>query len=450
MQRLSRFFQIRRNRRSRLSTRNSEFSKVQPGPKAPHVLIIVQNLPVPLDRRVWLECTTLVSSGYDVSVICPKGPGDPSYQEIEGIRTFKYAPPPQATGLITYAFEFAYCWIRTAWLTLRAGRGKRFDAIQACNPPDTFWLLARFYKRSGVKFIFDQHDLCPEIYASRGKDGPDPRVHKALLWLERQTYQTADHVIATNKSYREMALTRGGCSPGNITIVRSGPDVLQMKRSETEPELRRGARYLCTYLGIMGYQDRVDVVIRAADYLINREGRTDIHFALLGFGDTLEANKRLAESYGLSPYVTFTGRADLTTITRYLSTTDVGLAPDPKTAFNDKSTHNKVLEYMAFEVPVVSFDLTESMYSAAEAGRFVQGAGNVDDGEIASFADAIVELLDDAPRRALMGVIGRQRIESELGWHVSEANYLAVYDQLLRPHIVADTTANHSFATAAR
>src|SRR4051794_12397096 len=161
--------------------------------RRPHVLIIVQNLPVPLDRRVWQECRTLVAAGYNVSVICPKGPGDPGHQVLEGVSIHKYRPAPAASGLMGYAVEFGYSWLRTAWLAAKVRRRNHIDVIQACNPPDTYWALARFFKPFGVKFVYDQHDLNPEVYQSRFEEPSKPLL-KALLALEKATYKTADHV----------------------------------------------------------------------------------------------------------------------------------------------------------------------------------------------------------------------------------------------------------------
>lgn len=390
------------------------------------ILIVVQNLPVPLDRRVWLECQALTSAGYGVSVICPKGPGDPSFEVLDGVRIHKYTPPPAAKGLFAYLYEFVYCWLWTAHLALREYRRVGFDVLQACNPPDTYFALAALFRPAGVKFVFDHHDLCPEIYAAKfGRTGG--LVHRTLLWLERSTFQLADHVISTNESYRQIALTRGGRTPETVSVVRSGPDLRRLVRRPPAPELKEGADFLCTYVGIMGRQDGVDRLIDAARVVVHEMGRTDVHFSLLGFGDCLEDLRQQVARDGLQDYVTFTGRAGDETLCRYLSTADLGLSPDPRSAFNDLSTMNKTIEYMAFGLPVVAFDLKETRVSASKAATYVA------DGDVRGFAKSIVELLDDPQRRAEMGRIGRERVVRELAWEHQAPRYLSLYDELLHP-----------------
>lgn len=392
-------------------------------PLTPHVVILVQNLPVPLDRRVWLECRALTDAGYRVSVICPKGEGDPDFEVLDRVAIYKYDPAPQAKGLIGFGREFAHCLFHTRRLLRRIAAAERIDAIQACNPPDTFFTVAARYKRRGTRFVFDQHDLCPEVYAARFPH-PSRLVLRVLLGLERATYRLADQVIATNDSFRRVAMTRGHRAPGDVTVVRSGPRATLMRRAEPEPELRQGRRYLCCYLGIMGPQDGVELAVRAAGELVHRRGRRDISFALLGFGDCYDDLVALSRELGVEEYVTFTGRADDAMISRYLSTADLGLSPDPRNPMNDLCTMNKTLEYMAFALPVVSFDLHETRISAGQAALYAKP------NEVSAFADAIEALLGDERRRRAMGEIGRHRIESELSWENSARAYVGVYDRL--------------------
>ena len=389
------------------------------------VLVIVQNLPVPLDRRVWLESQALVAAGYGVSVICPAGPGDAAYEELDGVRIHRYAPPRQARGLPGFVWEFAYCWVRTALLSLRVLRRDGFDAIQACNPPDTYWLLARLYRLAGKSFVFDHHDLCPEVYDARFGTAGRPLVRRALVALERASVRSADHLVSTNESYRRVATSRAGIALERTTVVRSGPDTRRLYPQAPEPELKAGRAHLCVYLGVMGPQDGVDLIVRAADVLVNQMDRTDCHFALLGFGDCLDDLRDLTTRLGLDGWVTFPGRADDAMLRRWLSTADVGLSPDPKTPFNDLSTMNKTLEYMAFGLPVVAVDLTETRVSAGEAADYVHEEGP------AAFAKAICALLDDPARRRAMGAIGAARIRDGLGWSHQAAAYVGVYDRLL-------------------
>ncbi len=396
------------------------------------VLIIVQNLPVPLDRRVWLECQSLVAAGYGVSVICPRTEGGPPYQELEGVRIHSYPPPPPTHGILSFFWEFVICWIRSVVLAVKVAVRDGFDAIQACNPPDTYFALALPFKLLGKRFVFDQHDLCPEIYLSRfGKSGVLRAGLRALEWC---TYAAADHVIVTNESYRRVALERG-CRPmGSVTVVRTGPDPDMLRRRAPVPELKQGKQHLCCYLGVMGPQDGVDLLLRSLHVLVHEQGRRDCHTALLGFGDSLENLRRLATELHLDEWVTFTGRADDAMIARYLSTADIGLSPDPKNPLNDVSTMNKTMEYMAFELPVVAYDLTETRVSSQDAALYV--APN----DFTAYARAVSTLLDDSQRRTAMGRIGRERVERYLAWHHQAVAYLGVYERLLG---VPTETARH-------
>lgn len=392
-----------------------------------HVLIVVQNLPVPLDRRVWLECQALVRSGYEVSVICPKGPGDPALDTIEGVHLYKYKPAPEAVGLLGFVWEFAYSWVRTAALSLRVRRRRRFDVLQACNPPDTYWLLALLWRSRGVRFVFDHHDLNPDLYLSRfgTPTGLGGRLQLGgLLWLERRTFAAADRVISTNESYRRVALTRGDVPAERTAVVRSGPDTSAMRPVAPSPELRRGRDHLVAYLGIMGPQDGVEGVLQAADRIVRKHGRDDIGFVLLGFGDCLEALRRRCTELGLDEHVQFTGRVGPEQIAAYLSTASVGVGPDPYSPLNDVSTMNKTMEYMAYALPVVTYRLTETVVSAADCAVYVEP------GDADALGDAIVELIDDPARRADLGARGRRRAERELDWAQQAETYVGVYDRL--------------------
>lgn len=390
----------------------------------PRVLIIVQNMPVPLDRRVWQECQALVAAGYGVSVICPRGDGQQSHQVIDGVSIHTYAPPPGTHGALSYLLEFAYCWLRTLALSVRVRIRDGFDVVQACNPPDTYFALALLYRPLGTRFVYDQHDLCPEVYTSRfGCDGG--WWHRGLLLLERATYRSAHHVIVTNESYRSTALTRGGLDPSAVTVVRSGPDPTRMVRTEPHPELREGRRHLCCWLGIMGPQDGVDLLLVSIRKLVLEQGRDDCQFALLGYGDCLEDLRRMSAQLQIAPWVTFTGRADASTIAAYLSTADIGLSADPLSPLNDVSTMNKTMEYMAFELPVVAYDLRETRVSAERAAVYV--APN----DPLAYAKAISDLLDSPAQREEMGAIGRARIERHLAWQRQVPGYVAAFQRVL-------------------
>ena len=389
------------------------------------ILIIVQNLPVPFDRRVWLECQALTSAGYQVAVVCPKGRGEPAYEVIDSVELYRYRPYAPGGSKVSFIAEYAYSFFATAWGTVKARRSGRFAAIQACNPPDIFWPLALVFRMlEGTRFVFDHHDLCPELFQSRFPRGPK-LPYKGLLALERRTHRAADHVIATNDSYREIAMTRGGKRANEVTVVRTGPDLRRLQPGEADPELRRGRRFLVAYIGVMGPQDGVDIVVRAADIVVNKLGRDDIAFTVIGSGDCFDDLVALRDELGLAGHVEFTGRAPDELVVRIMSTAHVGLSPDPKNPLNDVSTMNKTMEYMLFGLPVVAFDLRETRVSAGDAAVYVQP------NDEQQYAEAIVALLDDEPRRALMGKLARERVEQELAWDHQESAYLGVYERVL-------------------
>lgn len=393
------------------------------------ILIIVQNLPVPFDRRVWLECKALGRHGYQVTVVCPKGKGDPSYQVIDGVEIYKYEPYAPGGSKLSFVVEYAYSFLATLWQVLKA-RGKgRFSVMQACNPPDIFWPIAIALRAvDRTRFVFDHHDLCPELFLSRFPDGPS-LPYKGLLALERRTHRTADHVIATNDSYREIAITRSGKSPGDVTVVRTGPDPEKLKRGPEKPEQRRGRKYLAAYIGVMGPQDGVDIVVKAADVVIREMGRTDVAFTLIGKGDCFDELVALRDELKLNGHVEFTGRAPDELVKEVMSTADIGLSPDPKNPLNDLSTMNKTMEYMSFELPVVAFDLRETRVSALDAAVYVTPTGDLEQ-DVCDYARAIVDLVDNGAERAQMGKFGRARVEEELAWAHSERAYTGVYQRL--------------------
>lgn len=392
-----------------------------------HVLVIVQNLPIQVDRRVLLEFHELLDKGYQVSLICPKGPGDPGREEIDGARIYKYAPAPVANGFAGYLLEFAYSWLRTAWLSVVAWReGGRFHIIQACNPPDTYWLLALLWRPFGVKFVFDHHDLNPELFLSRfgePESGPQAAQLKGLYWLERMTFRTAHRVISTNDSYRAIAIRRGDLDPADVSVVRSGPDTAQMRPIYPE-SVKPENTFLLAYLGIMGPQDGVDQVLEVMAELVTRRGRTDVYAVLMGFGDCLDDLQVQCTALGLDSHVTFTGRVDRKAIGEYLSRADVGVCPDLKTPLNDVSTMNKTLEYMAYALPSVSFDLVETRVSGGDAVCYVRS------GDIPAFADEVERLLDDPAVRARMGKAARRRVTERFDWRGQAKVYSGAFDVL--------------------
>jgi glycosyltransferase involved in cell wall biosynthesis len=395
------------------------------GPRAQRrVLIIDENVQVPRDRRVWRECLALAAAGYHVSVIGPMADGDPPVEHLEGVALYRYPPAPAGSDARHFLYEFAYSWVRALLSSVKVLRNEGFNVIQACNPPDTYFAIAWIYKLLGKRFVYDQHDLAPETYQARFE-----RPSRMLLWglrlLERLTYRTADKVIATNDSYREVALTRGGKAPEDVVVVRTGPDPERMRRGPARPELRNGRRHLCCYLGIMGPQDGVELAVWAAHVLVHELGRQDCSFALLGSGDSYDQIQQLVHQLHLEDYVTMPGFVLDDELAAYLSTADIGLCPEPRNPLNEVSTMIKTMEYMAFELPVVAFDLKETRFSAGQAAIYV--APN----EVKEFAAAIDALLEDPDRRARMGRAGRARVEETLAWPLQVPVYVGVFDELV-------------------
>ena len=394
------------------------------------VLMLVENLPSPFDRRVWQEACALRDAGYVVSIICPTGKGcEKKFEAIDDIHIWRYDLPLEAAGAAGYAVEYAAALLQTFYLCWKVLFTRGFDVIHACNPPDLFFLIGGFFKLLGKKFVFDHHDLCPELYDSRFPHGSTlPR--RGLIALERATFHTADHVVATNVSYAEVAMRRGEKDAAEVTVVRTGPDQDRLHRRPPVPALRRGRNHLVAYLGVMGPQDGVDLAVRAAAHVVHNLGRKDVAFTFMGSGDSYHQLVSLRDELGLQDYIELPGRVPDDTVLDVLSTADVGLSPDPKNPLNDVSTMNKTMEYMAFGLPVVAFDLKETRVSAGAAASYIQN------GDVAAYAKAIVELLDDCDKREAMGRIGRLRIEEELGWSYQRDAYVGVYDALVGRHRV--------------
>ena len=387
------------------------------------VLILVENLPSPFDRRVWQEATTLRDAGYKVSIICPTGKGyEARYERIEDINIRRYALPVEGEGAKGYAIEYAVALARTFLLCWRVFLTEGFDVIQACNPPDLFFLIGRFFKLFGKKFVFDHHDINPELYEA--KFGRRDFFYRVLLMLERWTFSAADVSLATNESYRRIAIERGGMLPERVFVVRSGPSLQRLKIGPPDERLKCGRRHLVGYVGVMGKQEGVDYLLHAVRHIVFEQGRTDIHFGLVGGGTSLDAMKALAADLGVAPYVTFTGRVPDAEMLAMLNTAEVCVNPDVANEMNDKSTMNKIMEYMALGKPIVQFDLAEGRFSAQAASLYANRNDSVD------LAAKIVELIDDPARRAEMGNCGRERVERELEWRHEAPKLLKAYEHL--------------------
>lgn len=388
------------------------------------VLILVENLPSPFDRRVWQEATTLQAHGYGVSIICPTGKGyEQHYEEIDGIHIYRYDLPIEAEGAKGYAVEYSAALFHTFRLAWKVRREQGFDVVHACNPPDLLFLVGGFFKLFfGTKFLFDHHDINPELYEA--KFGRRDFFWTLMVWLERMTFKTSDVSIATNESYKKIAIERGDMDPEKVFVVRSGPKLDRLKIIPPVPALKKGRTYLVGYVGVMGKQEGIDLLLQAASHIVYGLGREDIHFGLVGGGTSLEDMKALAVKLDITDYVTFTGRVPDQALLEMLNTADVCANPDIANEMNDKSTMNKIMEYMALGKAIVQFDLTEGRFSAEEASLYAAKNDPID------MAEKIVELLDNPELRIKMGEHGRRRVENELEWRYEAPKLLRAYEVL--------------------
>lgn len=388
--------------------------------------MLVENLSVPFDRRVWQECRALTEAGYRVEVICPRGTKRDTepFAEIEGVRIHRYPLTAATGGPAGYVKEYGAALWHTLRLARRLTRHEPFDVVHACNPPDLLFLIALTMRRRGTRFLFDHHDLVPELFESRFEGGPG-LLRKVSVALEKATFRTSDAVISTNESYRRAAIERGGLPPDRVRVVRSAPDLAKFVPVPPQPELKRGKRFLACYLGVMGPQDGVDYALRALAHLHHELGRDDLHSTFIGGGDAFDDCVALSRELGLEDVVDFTGRVPDETVQAYLSTADVCLSPDPKNPLNDVSSMNKVVEYMAMSRPLVSFELIEARVTAQDAAVYAPA------NDEREFGRLIGELLDDPDRRERMGRTGRERVEEALSWDVSKRNLLEAYADLL-------------------
>lgn len=389
--------------------------------KIDRVLIVVENLPSPFDRRVWMEATTLKKAGYEVSIICPQGKGyEKSYEVIDEIHIYRHPMPPDISSIKGYLSEYAAALYWEFRLAHRVWRERGFDIIHICNPPDLLFLVAGWFKFfKGVKVIFDHHDINPEMYEA--KYGRRDIFYYGLRLVERLTFATADTVITTNESYREIALTRGGKPPENVFVVRSGPDLSRFQVTAPNSNYRGAKKYLVGYVGVMGEPEGIDYLLEAVRYLVYNRDRRDIHFMLIGSGPMFEQLQRLAKQLQIAEFVEFTGRIPDEELLERLSSCDVCVNPDKKMPYNDKSTMNKIMEYMAMGKPIVQFDLKEGRQSAGEASLYAEGNNAID------LADKITELLADSARRQEMGDLGLQRMKESLEWRYQIPQLLGAY-----------------------
>jgi glycosyltransferase involved in cell wall biosynthesis len=391
------------------------------------VLIIVENLPVPFDRRVWQEANALCEAGYTVSIICPKGKGHTaSYELLQGIHIYRHTLPVEASGAAGYLLEYSAALFWEFILSIRVLRNHGFDAIHACNPPDLIFLIGGFYKFFfGKKFVFDQHDLNPELYEIKfgRKTG---LFYKLLCLFEQLTFKCADISIATNETFKQIAIDRGGMQPDKVAIVKSYPDFTRFRAVPADQALRKSFKFMIGYIGIMGEQDGVDILIRAMAQIVKVSKRIDIGCMIIGSGSELENLRTLAADLGMNDYVTFTGYLSGENLLTHLCSLDIGIIPDPPSPCNDKLSMNKVFEYMALGLPFVQFDLAQSRLEAGDAGFVAK------EPTPAAMADAIVSLLDNEPLRNQMSKIGKERAHREFRWETEKETLVEHYRKMFQ------------------
>ena len=390
------------------------------------VLIIVENLPVPFDTRVWQEATTLAENGYLVSVICPKGKGyDADYEYLNGVHVHRHDLPPEGNGALGYAREY-FCALREELrLAKRIYKERGFHVIHGCNPPDDIYMVARRFKKKGVDYVFDHHDICPELFEAKfGK--ASGLLYKSQLWLERQTYKHCAFAFVTNESYKQIAISRGGMKEDKVFVLRSGPKLERLKITPAKSEIKRGRRFMVGYVGVIGQQEGIEYLLKAAKYIKEELHRDDIFWGVVGGGPHLEALRKQSHEMGLDDILEFTGRVSDEVLLDYLNTADVCVNSDEYNAMNDKSTMNKILEYMALGKPIVQFDLTEGRFSAQEASLYAEPNNAID------MADKIIQLLDNPAKRKEMSEYGRQRIVNELSWEHTSRALLEGYDNYFK------------------
>lgn len=398
--------------------------------KPPHCVIIVENLPVPFDRRVWQEANALKEAGWDVSVICPKNEQHPkSFEEINGIAIHRHALPVEASGKLGFLIEYACALFHETRLLLKIALTRGFDVVQGCNPPDLIFLVAAPYKLFGKKYVFDHHDLCPELYAAKYER--HGFFHRLLLLAEKCTFKFADRVISANDTYRDIAIARGGKDPQDVTTVYSVPDRQKLRRVAPDAELRAGARVVLGYIGIIADQDGVDHLVRMMHHILHDGGRQGVRAVIVGDGPALASVKELAGSLGVAEHVVFTGYLRGEALLAALSTFDIGVIPDPVNEYNDKISMNKVFEYSALGIPSVSYDLSETRRLLGAAGTFAK------DATPRGLAEAALPLIDDEAQRRSAGLKAGKLAEEKFNWTSEAEKYVAAYADLVRERAYA-------------
>lgn len=390
--------------------------------KDKHILIVVENLPVPFDRRVWQEANTLKDAGAKVSIICPIMKGYTArYEVINDIEIYRHPLPLEARGALGYLLEYSAAIYWEFVLSWKIFFKKRFHVIHGCNPPDLIFFTSLFFKPFGVKYLFDHHDINPELYIAKyDKKG---FFYNLMILFEYLTFQTASYSIATNESYKEIAIKRGKMKPERVQVVRSGPKLDRLKLLSPDDQYKKGRKYLIGYVGVIGEQEGIDLLLDSVKYIVTR--RNDVQVAIVGGGTDVEKLKQLSIDMGLNDYVDFYGRVSDEVLVAILNTADVCVNPDKPTEMNNLSTMNKIMEYMALKKAIVQFDLKEGRFSAQRASLYAANDSTDD------FAEKIIYLLDNEKIRNEMGEYGYNRVLTELSWEFESKKLVDVYKKVL-------------------
>jgi glycosyltransferase involved in cell wall biosynthesis len=384
-----------------------------------HILIIVENLPVPFDRRVWQEANTLKESGAMVSIICPKMKGyTASYEIINGIEIYRHSLLFDASDALGYLLEYGVALFWEFFLSWKIYFKKRFQVIHGCNPPDLIFLVALWFKILGVKYVFDHHDINPELYIAKFNN--KGFLYKMMILFERLSFATANFSIATNESYREIAIRRGKMAEDKIQVIRSGPKLDRLKLLPPDKQFLKGKKYLIGYVGVIGEQEGIDLLLESAKHIISI--RQDIQFAIVGDGTCFLKMKKLSTEMGINEYIDFYGRVPDDLLIAILNTADICVNPDKPTEMNNLSTMNKIMEYMALRKPVVQYDLKEGRFSAQEASLYAECGDTID------FSNKIIQLIDDPELRTKMGAFAYNRILNELSWDYEKEKLIKFYN----------------------
>jgi glycosyltransferase involved in cell wall biosynthesis len=398
-----------------------------PSPRQPRsCVIVVENLPVPFDRRVWQEAQALHRAGWTVSVICPFNDDFPKrFEVIDDIAIYRHPLPPEERGALAYFREYSTALFHEFRLLFKVYRERGFSVIQACNPPDLIFLAALPYKLMGKRFIYDQHDVSPELFVV--KFGNKGFLYRALMFFERMSYRMADQVITANATFKDIAISRGGKAPSQVEVVYGVPDRQRIRRVEPEPGLHDGRKFVLGYVGIINEQDGVDHLVRAVAHLVKVNGFRDFRAVVVGSGPALELVRALACSLEVEDFMLFTGYLKGEKLLAYLSAFDIGVIPDPLNEANDLMSMNKVFEYCALGISTACYSLKETKRLLGDAGVYAPS------NDPAGLAEACLSLMQDEPLRVRCAASAAKLSAEKFLWENEARKYVATYERVLSP-----------------